>query len=242
MSRPEFELGWLGDGSRNLYREALSDDGVSSLLSELKETDRETHEHCLRVAGMVAVFAVSGAVEFNKEWTTNLVRSAALHDMGKIDLSRSILHKKGPLSADEWSNVKKHPENGYFRVTNKLDSYSSIPILLHHTLQTVVYPPVEMQAGLLRSVELPASALVSEDTTIATTLIAVADNLDSRYPASDEGIRSYADGQREYGLDELPALVKASFDEARTIHLLGQDRLLNVLLTVSQDTFLKQQS
>lgn len=35
-----------------------------------------------------------------------------LHDLGKIGVSRSVLHKPGPLTQDEWQAVRQHPQIG----------------------------------------------------------------------------------------------------------------------------------
>jgi HD-GYP domain-containing protein (c-di-GMP phosphodiesterase class II) len=32
-----------------------------------------------------------------------------LHDIGKVALERSVLHKPGPLDDDEWAQVRDHP-------------------------------------------------------------------------------------------------------------------------------------
>jgi HD-GYP domain-containing protein (c-di-GMP phosphodiesterase class II) len=41
-----------------------------------------------------------------------LERGALLHDLGKIGISDSVLHKPGPLDANEWEAMRKHPEIG----------------------------------------------------------------------------------------------------------------------------------
>ena len=38
--------------------------------------------------------------------------AAVLHDIGKIGVADSVLHKPGPLDHDEWEEIRKHPEIG----------------------------------------------------------------------------------------------------------------------------------
>jgi putative nucleotidyltransferase with HDIG domain len=44
--------------------------------------------------------------------------AALLHDIGKLGIPDEILLKQGPLNADEWSKMKKHPQIGAEIVTN----------------------------------------------------------------------------------------------------------------------------
>jgi len=42
----------------------------------------------------------------------NLYYAALLHDIGKIEISREIIQKPGPLSEDEWQIMRTHPGLG----------------------------------------------------------------------------------------------------------------------------------
>jgi len=43
---------------------------------------------------------------------SRLTLAAQLHDVGKVDVPRHILLKPGPLDAEEWRIVRRHPEAG----------------------------------------------------------------------------------------------------------------------------------
>jgi HD-GYP domain-containing protein (c-di-GMP phosphodiesterase class II) len=56
-----------------------------------------------------------------------------LRDVGKINISEKLLTKSKPLSDDEWSILKKHPETGY-RVAIASEDFAHVAedILAHH--------------------------------------------------------------------------------------------------------------
>lgn len=73
--------------------------------------DRETEGHCRRVAELTAKLAQ--ALNMSNEEIMHLRRGALLHDMGKIGVPDSILHKPASLSEDEWTIMRKHPQLAY---------------------------------------------------------------------------------------------------------------------------------
>lgn len=48
-----------------------------------------------------------------EELQDNIVKTIALHDIGKVAIPDQILNKPGPLDYGEWALVQKHPERGY---------------------------------------------------------------------------------------------------------------------------------
>ena len=73
--------------------------------------DRETEGHCRRVTELTAKLAQ--ALNMSSEEIMHLRRGALLHDMGKIGIPDSILHKPASLSEDEWTIMRKHPQLAY---------------------------------------------------------------------------------------------------------------------------------
>ncbi|PKO08293.1 MAG: hypothetical protein CVU40_16040 [Chloroflexi bacterium HGW-Chloroflexi-2] len=69
--------------------------------------DRETEGHTIRVTELTVQLA--GMAGFSDEDIIHIRRGALLHDMGKLGIPDSILHKPGPLTDDEWTLMKKHP-------------------------------------------------------------------------------------------------------------------------------------
>lgn len=70
--------------------------------------DRETEGHSQRVTKL----AVQLATDFgmNHEQLLHIRRGALLHDIGKLGIPDSILHKPDKLTDEEWVIMRKHPE------------------------------------------------------------------------------------------------------------------------------------
>jgi len=82
-----------------------------SLANALEAKDPYTKEHSKRVADYAV--ELGGAVGLSRAETRNLKRAGLLHDIGKIGISLQYLHKPGPLTTEEYAEVKKHPEISY---------------------------------------------------------------------------------------------------------------------------------
>ncbi|MEX1254489.1 MAG: HD-GYP domain-containing protein [Dehalococcoidia bacterium] len=86
---------------------------LEALVLALDARDRETKGHSLRVADYVmAVARELGMREGSQEWV-DTQRGALLHDVGKIGVPDQILHKPGPLTPEEWDEMKRHPGIGH---------------------------------------------------------------------------------------------------------------------------------
>lgn len=73
--------------------------------------DRMTEGHSKRVSELAVRLALTmGASETD---IVHIRRGALLHDIGKIGIPDSILHKPGPLTEDEWEIMRRHPVNAY---------------------------------------------------------------------------------------------------------------------------------
>jgi putative two-component system response regulator len=45
-------------------------------------------------------------------WAEDLLNAAPMHDVGKIGIPDAVLRKPGPLDAEEWVTMRRHPEIG----------------------------------------------------------------------------------------------------------------------------------
>ncbi len=78
-----------------------------AVLKMLHERDPELHEHMGEVAALA--LRVAGRMGLDEASVDQVVRAAELHDIGKIAVPDAILHKPGPLDADEWRFMREYP-------------------------------------------------------------------------------------------------------------------------------------
>jgi len=69
--------------------------------------DHETEGHTQRV--VEETIRLARAMGVMESELANVRRGALLHDIGKMGIPDSILHKPGPLSAEEWAIMSQHP-------------------------------------------------------------------------------------------------------------------------------------
>jgi putative two-component system response regulator len=94
--------------------------------------DRGTWRHCARV-GFISS-AIGDALALPDETAEALGWAAVLHDLGKLAIPATILDKPGPLDADEWRQVKRHPTTGAEMLLSISDSLRPIAdgVRAHH--------------------------------------------------------------------------------------------------------------
>jgi len=121
----------------NMYRrkllehKSLHSSIISSIKTTMFEKSNETEEHAERLA--ILSKKLGQALNLSEEELVALELVSTLHDIGKISIDQNILTKPGPLSADEWVEMKKHPEVG-FRIAQTVPELKNISeyILCHH--------------------------------------------------------------------------------------------------------------
>ena len=70
--------------------------------------DKETEGHTQRVTELTMKLAKTMGFKGNE--LQQIRHGALLHDIGKMGISDSILHKKGKLTPEEWEIMRMHPE------------------------------------------------------------------------------------------------------------------------------------
>lgn len=104
---------------------------INTLLSTLHAKSIETEEHAERLKNWC--LAIGTAMKLSTKELDELALLAVLHDIGKVGIKESILQKPGPLTEEEWREMKRHPEIG-FRIAQNTSELAHIAeyILFHH--------------------------------------------------------------------------------------------------------------
>ena len=127
----------MKDAEEHMYRrkllahKSLHSAIISSIKTTMFEKSNETEEHAERLSALSK--KLGQALSLDDEDLIALELVSTLHDIGKISIDQNILTKPGPLSEEEWVEMKKHPEVGY-RIAQTVPELRQISeyILCHH--------------------------------------------------------------------------------------------------------------
>jgi putative nucleotidyltransferase with HDIG domain len=128
LQKANHEILGMAETLRETY-----DGTLEALVSALDARDRETKGHSIRVAKYMMEVAFRMGIEPGTEEWVDMQRGGLLHDIGKIGVSDSILHKPGPLTDQEWVDMKRHPKIGHDMLRDiGFLSGASVIVMAHH--------------------------------------------------------------------------------------------------------------
>jgi putative nucleotidyltransferase with HDIG domain len=84
--------------------------GVLDILRRFIEHDDYTYHHSIRVAAYADMIAEY--MGFDSERREDVKAAALLHDIGKREIARELLHKAARFTESEYEDMKKHVEKG----------------------------------------------------------------------------------------------------------------------------------
>jgi HD-GYP domain-containing protein (c-di-GMP phosphodiesterase class II) len=138
-------------------------DAIEEFITTVEQRDPYLKGHMRRVCE----FAVAIAAQLRVPDTAIRAASyaALLHDIGKLGLPYSILHKPGRLTDDEFAILKEHPARGFSLVANVESLRVAAPAIRwhHERLDGTGYP----------------DGLAGSDVPLEARIIAVADVWDA---------------------------------------------------------------
>lgn len=100
-------------------------------LTRLKSNDDYTAEHCINVSLLAIALGHHMGLE---QWELeNLGICGLLHDIGKMNVADEILNKPGPLTAEEFAEMAKHPLYGKKLLMERSDIYlGAVDVAYNH--------------------------------------------------------------------------------------------------------------
>lgn len=165
---------------------------INTMLATLYEKSSETEEHAVRLRDIC--HNIAAELELSAEQMDELALLSILHDIGKVGISKNTLQKNGPLSEEEWEEMRRHPEIGY-RIAQNTPELSQVSeyILSHHERwDGQGYP----------------RGLAGEDIPILCRILAVADAFDAM--THDRYYRKAL--SKDYAITELRSNAGTQFD------------------------------
>ena len=120
----------------------------------IRETEPDIEDHAVDVAGLAV--AVGDILGLDPDALERLDQAALFHDVGKIGIPDSILHKPGPLDPSEWEFVQRHTIIGerILAASPALRGAARIVRSSHERVDGTGYP------DRLRAGEIPPEALI----------------------------------------------------------------------------------
>lgn len=104
---------------------------IASLKATLYAESQETDEHAQRLIKYSQL--IGKDLNLSETTLNELELLCTLHDIGKIGIDDRILKKAGPLTNEEWEQMKRHPEIGYRIAMASPELRAIAPyILCHH--------------------------------------------------------------------------------------------------------------
>lgn len=174
--------------------EALLMDALRSLATAIETRDDYTGGHVERVARYAA--ATGRELGLRGEELRALWVGALLHDVGKIGVRDDVLKKPGALTAEEYDEMKRHPEIGATIMERSSFLRPGLPAVLHHQerFDGSGYP----------------AGLSGEAISLQGRIVAVVDTFDAIVSS-----RPYRNGSSgEHALEEIRRNAGTQFDPA----------------------------
>ena len=104
---------------------------IDLTIKALYKKSKRERTHSKSVSILVEKLAEKLA--FSKDSIKQVALTALMHDIGKIGIADNILNKEIGLDANEYNEIKNHPEIGY-RILSSVNEFSGLSnfVLAHH--------------------------------------------------------------------------------------------------------------
>lgn len=103
---------------------AIQEQMIVGMANMVESRDSNTGGHIKRTSRVVSILVSElrkdPTFDYSDEFYNALIKSAPMHDLGKIAIDDQILRKPGRFTPDEYEVMKTHPEKGAVIVDNLL--------------------------------------------------------------------------------------------------------------------------
>ena len=103
---------------------------LQTLVTAIEAKDPYTCGHSERVA--LFARALAQAAGYDRSGCDRIYLAGLLHDIGKIGISDATLRKAGPLTPEEFAEVKRHPDLGWCILQDLGQLRHVLPAVVHH--------------------------------------------------------------------------------------------------------------
>jgi diguanylate cyclase (GGDEF)-like protein/PAS domain S-box-containing protein len=112
-------------------RKSTRENILHAITDTFYRREPEEEAHANEVSALCRKIAV--ALGLSPDDVNKLALGGLMHDIGKIAISASVLDKPTRLTADDWAEIRQHPEIGY-RVVSSVQDMVEVgeAILAHH--------------------------------------------------------------------------------------------------------------
>lgn len=126
------EQGAVKKTVNSLLRRVLRERCVMFHLTEVRSLDSYMFTHSVNVCLLSLILGL--CLRLKRDQMKDLGVAALLHDVGRTHIPENILYKPGPLSAEEFREIKNHTVYGYesLRKCNKIPEHIALTALQHH--------------------------------------------------------------------------------------------------------------
>ncbi len=121
------------------------DIAIQALVGLIEVRNLESYNHIMRTQEMMSLLCnhLKGKKKFKNvltdEYIQELVKTSALHDIGKVAISDSILLKPGKLTEDEFNQMKKHVDYGVIALKKELPEGEEVPSFIKRALEIIEF-------------------------------------------------------------------------------------------------------
>jgi HD-GYP domain-containing protein (c-di-GMP phosphodiesterase class II) len=170
---------------------------LKALTSSIDAKDKYTHGHSGRVAFISRWIAerLAGEDQLEEDQINKIYLAGLLHDVGKIGIEEAVLCKKGRLTEQEFSRIRKHPSigAGILRGIKQMRDIVSGVLYHHERVDGKGYP----------------NGLTGEQIPLTGKIVGLADSFDAMTSK-----RTYRDAMSvEQALAEIEKNLGTQFDE-----------------------------